>query len=470
MTRTPTTLGVIVGNRGFFPAHLCSTGRADVLAALQQEGFGVVALDPETTLHGAVESLSDARACADLFRAHRDEIDGILVTLPNFGDERAVANTLRWAGLDVPVLVHAFNDDGSRMSIEHRRDSFCGKMSVCNNLRQYGIRYSLTSLHTVAPGSASFRADLRRFGATCRVIRSLEGARIGAIGARPAAFNTVRFSEKLFERSGISVETLDLSEVLGWVQRMGDGEAAVKAKLEAIGAYTGIQGIPTLSLMRMAKLGVAIDRWMQEKRLSATAIQCWTALEEFYGVVPCTLMSMMSESLLPSACETDIAGLLGMYVLQAASGEPAALLDWNNNYGEDPDKGVVFHCSNLPKSFFGDHRMDYQAIIAGTVGKENTFGTIVGRVAPGPFTYCRVSTDDLEGRITSYVGEGRFTDDTLQTFGGYGVIEVPRFQELLRMICRRGFEHHVAATRASVGEGVHEALSTYLGWEVYRHV
>ena len=470
MTKGPTTLGVIVGNRGFFPSHLCSAGRTEILAALRQDGFGVVALDPDTTLHGAVESLADARACADLFRARRDEIDGVLVTLPNFGDERAVANALRWAGLDVPVLVHAFSDEGSRMTIEHRRDSFCGKMSVCNNLRQYGIRYSLTSLHTISPSHASFHADLRRFGATCRVVRSLKGARIGAIGARPAAFNTVRFSEKLFERSGISVETLDLSEVLGWVQRMGDGEPAVKAKLAAIGAYTGIQGIPTLSLMRMAKLGVAIDRWMQEKQLSATAIQCWTALEEFYGVVPCTLMSMMSESLLPSACETDIAGLLGMYVLQAASEQPAALLDWNNNYGEDPDKGVVFHCSNLPKSFFGEHRMDYQEIIAGTVGKENTFGTIVGRVAPGPFTYCRVSTDDLAGTISSYVGEGQFTDDSLQTFGGYGVIEVPNFQQLLRMICKRGFEHHVAATRASVGEALYDALDTYLRWDVYRHV
>jgi len=469
MTKGPTTLAVIVGNRGFFPSHLCSTGRQEVLETLAREGFGVVALDPESTPHGAVESLADARACADLFRAHRDSIDGVLVTLPNFGDERAVANALRWAALDVPVLVHAFSDDGSKMTIEHRRDSFCGKMSVCNNLRQYGIAFSLTSLHTVSPRHPSFRTDLHRFGATCRLVRALKGARIGAIGARPAAFNTVRFSEKLFERSGISVETLDLSELLGWIQRMADGEPAVRDKLTAIGEYTGVQGIPTLSLMRMAKLGVAIDRWMHEKQLTATAIQCWTALEEFYGVVPCTLMSMMSESLLPSACETDIAGLLGMYVLQSASQQPAALLDWNNNYGDDPNKGVVFHCSNLPKSFFGEHRMDYQAIIAGTVGRENTFGTIVGRVQPGPFTYCRVSTDDLIGTISSYVGEGMFTNDRLETFGGYGVIEVPDFQRLLRMICERGFEHHVAATRATVAEAVYDGLDTYLRWDVYRH-
>jgi L-fucose isomerase-like protein len=440
-----------------------------MLAVLEQEGLGAVALAADATPYGSVETLSDARACADLFRAHRDDIDGVVVTLPNFGDERGIANALRWADLDVPVLVHAFTDSGDRMGIEHRRDSFCGKMSVCNNLRQYGIAYSLTTLHTVAPSNPCFRADLSRFAATCRVVRDLRHARIGAIGARPAAFNTVRFSEKLFERAGISVETLDLSEVLGWVQRMADGEPAVKAKLAAIGAYTGVQGIPTLSLMKMAKLGVAIDRWMEDKALKATAIQCWTALEEFYGVVPCTLMSMMSESLLPSACETDIAGLLGMYVLQAASGQPAALLDWNNNYGDDPDKGVVFHCSNLPRSFFGEQRMDYQAIIAGTVGKENTFGTIVGRVAPGAFTYCRVSTDDLEGKISSYVGEGRFTDDVLETFGGYGVIEVPRFQSLLQMICRRGFEHHVAATRAAVADGVEDALSTYMKWDTYHH-
>lgn len=465
----PTTLGLIIGNRGFFPSHLCETGRAQILQVLEAEGFRVVALDPTATTYGAIESLDDARRCADLFRANRDVIDGVLVTLPNFGDERAIANALRWSELGVPVLVHAFNDDGGRMTIKHRRDSFCGKMSACNNLRQYGLRYSLTTLHTVDPDAPAFRDDLQRFGATCRVVRALKHARVGALGARPAAFNTVRYSEKLLERAGISVETLDLSEALGWIARMKDDEPEVKDKLAAVMGYTATKGIPTLSLMKMAKLGVAIDRWVRDKNLSATAIQCWTSLEEFYGVVPCTVMSMMSDSLLPSGCETDTAGVVGMYVLQAASGSPAALLDWNNNYADDPDKAVVFHCSNLPKSFFADQRMDYQEIIAGTVGRDSTYGTIVGRVAPGPFTYCRVSTDDQRGEVTAYVGEGRFTDDTLDTFGGYGVVEIPRFQGLLQLICRAGFEHHVAATRATVAAAVEDALETYLDWDVYRH-
>jgi len=463
------TLGIIIGNRGFFPAHLCESGRRDILRVLEQEGLKAIALPAEATKFGAVESLADAQKCADLFKAHRDEIDGVLVTLPNFGDERAVANTLRWAGLNVPVLVHAFSDDAGKMTIRDRRDSFCGKMSVCNNLRQYGIRYSLTRLHTMPPDHPDFRADLRRFAATCNVVRRLKNARIGAIGARPAAFNTVRYSEKLLEASGITVETLDLSEALGWVRRLKDDEREVQDKLAAIHGYTSVSGIPKESLMKMAKLGVAIDRWVRDQRLTATAIQCWTALEEFYGVVPCTLMSMMSNNLLPSACETDIAGLLGMYVLQAASGQPAALLDWNNNFSGDPNKGVVFHCSNLPKAFFAEQKMDYQEIIAGTVGKENTYGTIVGRISPGPFTYCRVSTDDLNGRMASYMGEGRFTEDKLDTFGGYGVIEIPDFQKLLRFICENGYEHHVAATKAPVADAIRDALTTYLGWQVYQH-
>jgi L-fucose isomerase-like protein len=463
------TFALVVGNRGFFPAHLCSAGRQAVIDILQQEGHKVIALTPQDSRHGAVESLEEARKCAALFQKHAGEIDGVVVTLPNFGDERAIANTLRWADLRVPVLVHAFDDTPGIMSIKDRRDSFCGKMSACNNLRQYNIPYSLTSLHTVDPGRPEFLEDIRRFAATCRVVRKFRNARVGAIGARPGAFNTVRYSEKLLEHSGITTETLDLSEVLGWARNLKDDDPAVKDKIAAMQNYTNTGGIPQLPLIKMAKLGVVIEKWSADQGLIGTAIQCWTALEELYGVVPCTIMSMNSNACAPSACETDITGLIGMLALTAASGTPAALLDWNNNFGTDPDKGVVFHCSNLPKDFFASHKMDYQEIIAGTVGKDNTYGTIVGKIAAGPFTYCRVSTDDLTGKIRAYLGEGEFTDDKLETFGGYGTFRVNRLQALLQYICRQGFEHHVAATKAQVGAAVEDALSTYLKWDVYHH-
>lgn len=474
-------LGVIVGNRGFFPDHLCDTGRQTILRILAEEGIDAVALTSADTPFGSIESLNDAQKCADLFKKNAARIDGVLVTLPNFGDERAIANALRWANLGVPVLIHAFADDPTRMTIADRRDSFCGKMSACNNLRQYGIKYTLTTLHTVDPDTENFKADLRRFVSTCRVVRGLKNARIGALGARPAAFNTVRYSEKLFERSGISVETLDLSEAFGQVGRLGNDEPVVSAKLEEINSYVPTKGIPQEALLKMAKLGVVVDRWMSDQQLAATALQCWTSMEEYFGVVPCTVMSMMSNKLMPSACETDIAGVVGMYALALASEKPSALVDWNNNYGDDPDKGVVFHCSNLPQGVFTNQNdaglispddipvMDFQEIIAGTVGKENTFGTVVGRVRAEPFTYCRVSTDDLSGKIAAYVGEGELTNDPLKTFGGYGVVRVPNLQGLLRYICENGFEHHTAINLSQTAPAVNEALSKYLGWDVYYH-
>ena len=464
-----TTFGVVVGTRGFFPARLAQEGRLEILRILKEEGFETVCLGAREATGGAVETLADARACADLFKKHADRIDGVLVTLPNFGDEKAVANTLRASGLQVPVLVHAWPDEPRKMKMGGRRDSFCGKMSVCNNLAQYDIPFTLTDLHTVAPDAKAFRADLARFGATCRVVRGLRGVRVGAIGARTGPFNTVRFSEKLLEAAGISVETLDLSEILGRAERLAKGDPAVRAKLQAIRKYTDTARVSAESLERMARFGVVVDRWVKEMDLAGTAIQCWTALEEFYGIVPCTLMSMMSEALLPSACEVDVTGLVGMLALRLATESPAALVDWNNNYGDEENKAVIFHCSNLPKSLFKKAKMDIHEIIAGSVGAQNTCGTIVGRLRSGAFTFCRVDTFDPAGEIRAYVGEGNLTNDRLETFGGYGVVEIPDLQALLRVICTLGFEHHVAIAMGQAARAIEDAFDTYFGWDVYHH-
>ena len=465
----PVTVGLVVGNRGFFPSELCREGRAEMLKVLEAAGLEVVALGPDDTEYGSVESLDDAARCARLFRDHAEEIDGIVVTLPNFGDERAVANSIRGSRLGVPVLVHAFPDETEKLQITHRRDSFCGKLSVCNNLTQYGIPFSLTSLHTCGPQSPEFAADLDRFVRVCRVVRSVKGMRVGAIGARPTNFNTVRFSEKLLEQAGISVITRDLSDVLGQIERLADDDPAVTSKGEAISAYTSTTGVPDVALLKMAKLGAVIDGWVESEQLDGTAIQCWTALQEFYGIVPCTVMSMMSNSLKPSACEADVTGVVSMLLLQAAAGTPSAILDWNNNFSSDPDKAVVFHCSNLPSQFLESTSMNFQEIIAGTVGKERTYGTLYGRIRSGPATYLRVSTDDASGRIQAYVGEGRFTDDPMRTFGAYGVIEIPRLQALLEHLCRNGFEHHVVMSHSQTASALQEALETYLDWNVYLH-
>jgi L-fucose isomerase-like protein len=464
-----TSLGVIFGNRDFFPDHLVSEARQDILALFKEMNIEAVMLGENQTKLGSVETYDHAKACADMFKANRDRIEGILVVLPNFGDEKGVADTIKLSGLNVPILVQAYPDDLEDLNVERRRDAFCGKISVCNNLRQYGYQFSITSLHTSNPTSEAFKKDLRKFVNVCHVVKGLRSARLGAIGARPGAFNTVRYSEKILQASGITVTTVDLSEILGDSTRLSDDAPSVKAKLEEIHAYAKHDTVPSPAIVRMAKLGVVISDWMQANDLQATALQCWTSIQKNYGINACTLMSMMSNQLMPSACETDITGVVSMYALQLASNFPGALVDWNNNYADDPDRCVLFHCGNWASSFVPDNEIKTAPILGTTLGEQNTYGAMAGRASAGPLTYARVSTDDVHGMIRTYTGEGQLTDDPLDTFGHRAVAHVPDLQTLMKYVCKNGFEHHVAMTMGNVADALDEAFTNYMGWENYNH-
>src|ERR1700733_6793156 len=464
-----TTLAVIIGNRDFFPDPLVSEARTELLKLFQELDIDAVILSTEETKLGAVETWQHAVRCGELFRKNRGRIEGILVCLPNFGDEKGVADSTRLSELNVPILVQACPDDIDQFGLERRRDAFCGKISVCNNLRQYGIRFTLTRDHTVAINSERFKEDLTDFLAVCRVVKGLRRVRIGAVGARPNAFNTTRYSEKLLENAGISVNTIDLSEVFGRAAQIESADRRVMERVDQIKAYADSSAAPDESLLRMAKFAVVLDGWMDELGLQATAIQCWSSMQKNYHVNVCTIMSMMSEQMLPSACEVDIAGVISMYALQLASGRPSALVDWNNNYGKEEDKCVFFHCGNWAKDFLPDIRIGTAPILGTVLGEDNTVGALAGPTPAGPVTFGRVSTDDLTGTIRAYVGEGQFTDDPLDTFGTKAVVQVPRLPDLMRYICRNGFEHHAAMTGAHCAGAITEGLRNYLAWEVMHH-
>lgn len=468
---TRMTLGIIVGNRDFFPDSLITEGRRDILEVLSELGVDAVILDETATKLGAVETWEHAKLCGELFRRNADQIDGILITLPNFGDERGIADTIKQSRLNVPILVQAYPDTLSEFNVERRRDAFCGKISVCNNLYQYGYPFTLTEQHTVHPKTESFKRDLLKFLGVCRVVKGIRNARFGAIGARPNAFNTTRYSEKLLQAFGMTVSTLDLSEVFGRASKLADNDSRVTERWQRIDAYVKTGKVPPAAVVKQAKLGVIIDEWMSANDLDATAIQCWTSLQQNYGVNVCTLMSMMSQSLMPSACEVDITGVASMYALQLASNTPSALVDWNNNYGDDPDKCVLFHCGNWAKDFLQDSMEMLNAPILGTtLGVENTYGTVVGRTPAGPFSYGRITTDDRHGVIKAYVGDGEFIDDPLDTFGSRAVVRVSGLQKLMQHVCRNGFEHHAAMNASHAAATLNEAFTIYFGWETYHHV
>jgi len=465
------TFGIIIGTRSYFNSALAADVRVTILDVLSKNGYDYVILDEsETPTNGSIETREDAIKCAKLFRANRDRIDGIIVSLPNFGFEIGIINTISLSELKVPVLVQACDDENDKVDLDSRRDAFCGKLSVCNNLYQYGIPFTDTSLHTYSIHSELFLQDINRFAGICRVVNGMSKARIGAIGARPAGFQTVRASEKILQASGITVVPVDLSEILGAARKIDDNAEALKRRMDEIRSYARVPEAYASKLGIQAKFGLAVEEWIQANDIDATAVQCWDSLEQNYGCAACVTMSMLGERLMPSACEVDIAGAISMYALTLASGESSALLDWNNNFAEDRNKCVCTHCGNFPKSFIkNDIELGTLGVLGRTLGKVNTFGAVKGKVTEGPFTFFRISTDDTHGRIKSYLGKGNLTNDPYGMDGCIAVTQVDNLQKLMKYMCKNGFEHHVAMCRNNVSDIIQEAVENYLGWDIYVH-
>jgi len=463
------TLAVLFGNRNFFPSYLVGDARKNSQDIFKKLGIKTMMLTEEQTPYGGIETYQDAKIAAELLKKHRDDIEGIVVILPNFGDEKAIADTIRMAGLTVPILIQAEADSLDKMGLATRRDSFCGKISLCNNLRQYDIAFTLTTQHVCQLTSDIFRQDLNRFETVCRVVNKMKGCRIGAIGARPSSFNTVRYSEKILERLGVTVETIDLSEIFTSVDNLRSDDLRIADKLELLKLNAQTKEIDHNKLLTMAKLFVVISQWISDNDIQATAIQCWTSLQKTLGVNACSIMSVMSGQLLPSACEVDVMGALSMYALSVASQKPASIADWNNNFGEDRNKCVLFHCGNFATDELEKPYMSTADIIGTTVGCENTCGAINGRMKAGPLTYFRLSSDDFSGQIKAYLGEGKFVDDELDTVGCRAVVQVNQLEKLLRYICNNGFEHHVAMNHSASADVLNEAFEKYLSVGCYHH-
>ena len=464
--------GIIIGTRAYFNSELAKDVRKQLLKTLADEGYDYVILPEDATPTGSssIETREDGLKCAELFRQNRDRIDGIIVSLPNFGFEIGIINAISVADLNVPVLVQACDDENNKVGLDSRRDAFCGKISVCNNLYQYGIPFTDTTLHTYSIYSELLAKDINKFAGICRVVNGLRHARIGAIGARPAGFQTVRASEKLLQKSGITVVPVDLSEILGAARKIEDTDAELLKKLEEIKCYAAVPKEYSDKLVLQAKFGVAVERWIEANQIDAVAVQCWDSLEQNYGCAACVTMSMLGEKLLPAACEVDIAGAVSMYALTLAAQGQSALLDWNNNFAEDRNKCVCTHCGNFPKSFVrNDLKLGTLGVLGRTLGKVNTFGAVYGKVTKGDFTFFRISTDDTKGAIKAYLGTGEITDDPYGMDGCIAVTKVNNLQTLMKYICKNGFEHHVAMVRNDVKEILNEAIEDYLGWNLYVH-
>jgi L-fucose isomerase-like protein len=453
------------GNRGFFPASLIASARQEMQCELNALGHEVLMLDAGATRYGAVETPLEGEVYANFLRANRGKFDGVIVCLPNFGDETGAVAALQEAG--VPILIQAYPDEYERMSPALRRDAFCGKISIMDVFRQYGVKFTALKPHTVQPGSPRFNANIDEFDRICRVVGGVEGMVVGAIGARTTPFKTVRIDEVALQRHGITVETFDMADIFWRMKDVKPQEPGYVEKAGALRTAATWQDVPERAFDNLVRLGVTLDKLAGEARLDAMAIRCWTELQTQMGISPCVAMGILNESGLAAACEVDLGNAVAMRAFHLASYEPVGLLDWNNNYGDEDDKCILFHCGPLPPSLMeGTGRIEDHAILANSVGVGNGYGCNVGRIKPMAFTFGSLMTD--EGRVKMFLGQGRFTSDPIpgNFFGVAGVAEIRNLQDVLLHVGKNGHRHHVSITPGQFQSPLQEALRRYLDFDV----
>ncbi len=465
MTGKKTTFALFFGNRGFFPASLIAEAREDLPQVLKEWGHDVLMLEEDATCYGAVETPREGEVYANFLRENRGKFGGVILCLPNFGDETGAVAALKDA--DVPVLIQAYPDDLDKMAPEVRRDAFCGKISIMDVFCQYGVKFTALKPHVVSLSSDRFKANVDYFDRVCRAVNGMKGMVVGAIGARTTAFKTVRIDEVALQRHGITMETLDLSDVFARTKAVKSGDEAYKAKAETLKGYTSWEEVPEQAFDNIVRLGVVLDAIIEEYQMGALALRCWIELQEQLGISACVLLGELNNRGVPAACEVDVGNAVAMYALHLVSGKPAACLDWNNNYGEEDDKCILFHCGPVPKSLMADiGRIADHAILANAVGEGCSYGCHVGRISPVDFTFGSMLTD--AGRLRFYLGQGRFTEDKIpaEFFGCAGVAEINKLQDVLLHVGHKGYRHHVSVTPGLVQAPVREALEHYLGFEV----
>ena len=457
------TFALYFANRGFFPETLIAGARKEMAEAVTNAGFQYLIPDEEMTRYGAVETRSEGKRYAAWLKSHEGEYDGVIMCLPNFGDENGGVAAIQDAG--VPILLHAYPDEIGKMDFEHRRDSYCGKFSFADVFHQYGIPFTMLEPHVVHPLSKTFADNLRDFAGICRIVNGMKRFSIGAIGARTSKFKTVRFDEITLQKYGITVETFDLSELIFKVQNMDESDSRVTEKVDSLVAYTDFSCVPADKTVILAKVSIVIDEYIADYDLDCIALRCWDEMHEILGIAPCVLLSELNDRGIVASCEIDLCSAINMYAMQLASGRPTTVLDWNNNYTDDPDKVILFHCGPVAQSLMTEKGTvtDHKMFAKGNPGCG--WGSNEGRIKAFPMTYSNCKTEN--GKLTVYAGEGKFTEDPIEDgyFGCGGVAVIENLQPKLIQLGQNGYRHHTAVGMGHMKKILKEAFIRYLGYD-----
>lgn len=458
------TFALYFGNRGFMPAELIAGARDDMVKAVTDAGYDYIMMDKDATRYGAVETRDEGRLYHDWLESRKGEFDGVILCMPIFIDENGAITALRDA--NVPILMQAYPDKIGKMDFAHRRDAFCGKFSITDVFSQYHVPFTVLKPHVVHPLSKEFRQNLDDFAAICRVVKGMRRFTIGCIGARTTAFKTVRFDEVALEKYGITVESFDLSELFHKVDELKDDDVKVVAKMARLKEYSNFSLVPTDRMITLAKVSCAIDQYIEEYHLDALTLRCWNEMETYYRVCPCVLLSELNDRGIVASCEIDLCSAITMRAMNLASGQSTACLDWNNNYGTDPNKVILFHCGPVAQSLMTEKGLVTEHKMFAKCDPGSGWGCNEGRIRAFDMTFSNCKTED--GKLTIYASEAKFTGEPIENtyFGCGGVAEIPDLQNKLIRLARGGFKHHTTVGVGHMKDILVEAFSTYLHYDV----
>ncbi len=456
-------LAVLIANRGFFPSSVIDSAREELREAVKKAGAEPLFMDPALTRFGAVETYEEGRAFAAFLRNSQGEYDGLILSLPNFGDENGIKAAIQ--DVKVPILLQAYPDELGRLDFANRRDAFCGKLGLCAVLKQMGMPFVSGEPFVMHPLGPAFQKELGDFISICRIVKRMRHARIGVLGARTTAFKSVRFDEGALERVGADVETYDLTQIFSRVEAVKDEDDRIGQWRQKLNENSDTTRVPEYAIINQCKLGIALEDFCREMCLDVLAIRCWSELQYEYKITPCTVMGVLNQRQLPAVCETDVTNAPAMLAMTLASGTGVGCLDVNNNYGEEPDKCILFHCGPLPADLMtGPGRMQEHKMFVKTQGENCSWGVNAGRMKPGPVTLCGIRTEN--GEVRYFVEKAEVLDLQVDNgfFGTYGVVEIAGLQTKLRHMSEEGFRHHVTVTSGDQTRRIREALTKYLGY------
>jgi len=457
------TFALCFSNRGFMPGELIYNAREDMVKAVTAAGYDYIMMDADLTRYGGVETRDEGRLYAKWLAEHRGRYDGVIFSMPIFADENGAIIALQDAG--VPILMQAYPDEIGKMDFQHRRDAYCGKFSVTDVFCQYNVPFTVLKPHVVHPLSDKFQENLRDFAAICRVVNGMKRFNLGCIGARTTAFKTVRFDEIALQKYGINVESFDLSELFAKVKDKKNDDPAVSAKIQRLKNYSDFSLVPKENMYTLAKVSVVIDQYIKEYRLDALALRCWNEMETYLRICPCVLLSELNDRGIVASCEIDVCSAVTMRAMSLASQGATAVLDWNNNYGEDENKVILFHCGPVAQSLMTGRGTVTEHKMFAKSDPGSGWGSNEGRIKPMPITISNCQTKD--GKIIVYVSEGKITEDVIERefFGCAGVAKIDDLQNKLIKLVRGGFKHHTSICEGHYKEVLKEAFTTYLNYD-----